>query len=107
MRQRALRAAALLRAHLRDLGDLARIERLLELRETQPDQRVQQVMPIARAGGNLAARGNALFVMQAIGEQRGGLCDEARRAFGGYARVQRGDVRPRTTQELIEFAPER
>src|SRR5712671_6687694 len=59
MRQRALRARAPLRTGDRYLGGLAQVQRRLQRRIAQPDQRVEQVVPIALARGDFTALGDA------------------------------------------------
>ena len=105
MRQRALRARATFRSGNRDLRNLARIQRCLDLRKTQPDQRIQQVVPVALARGDFAALENALFVMQAVGEQFRCLRDEMRRTRLAMT-IQSVDAGPRrAAQQIIVLAP--
>src|SRR6185312_5668315 len=54
-----------------------RVERTLQDGMTQPGQGVEQVVPAVFAGGDVAAFGDALFVVQAVGEQFAGLRHEA------------------------------
>ena len=77
MGHRTLRAGALAMANLGNAGTLRNIECVLDARIAQPGQRIQQVMPVLLTGGE-AALGDALLVVQAIGEQRRRLRDKTR-----------------------------
>ncbi len=98
MGQRALAACALLRPDARDIGDLARVQGVLQARMAQPYQRVERIMRIAFARRQFGALGDARFVVQAVIEQGGILRTKARtRASVG---CRRG---PAATFEYIDI----
>ncbi len=68
MGHRALRTSPLARPDMDDIGTLRHIEGMFDARITQPDQGVQQVMPVVRAGSQLPAQ-DAFLVVQTISEQ--------------------------------------
>ncbi len=65
-------------ADQRDLSDLARVQRRFQRRIAQPDQRIEQIVPVAFARGDVAAFGDARLVVQTVAEQLRRLRDETR-----------------------------
>ena len=77
MGHRTLGACALARPNPGDIAALGLIQGTLDARPAEPDQRIEQVVPVAFAGRDLTVA-DALFIVQAIGKQARRLGHERR-----------------------------